>query len=196
MTSNLDNLKKFWEEQQVRMKLKAEGIDPIFGCETLGPSGSVFTGYIMGSWFTCPEKGLAESITVGLRTTIGEYSGEVKCASYKKVENFLVGETEERTLTLNATPTWYKFNFYPKPRLENADYYLEAWTNITNCALLYYAETAKGAEQHIEYNNFPDPWIPFSIDARFSIYCTYSPANPLTDKPLITPDMVKKAKIR
>jgi len=152
------------------MSSSASILDPIFGETTVGPYGYGFTNLICGSWFTCPEAGIAESLTAYIENYWGAI---VKCAIYKRADNSLVGVTEERSLV--GGKRWETFNFpTPKPSLENIDYWLVAWTSSTGTYINYDYETAKGGEQSLAYDAFPDPWSPSSSDRRFSIYCTYS----------------------
>lgn len=145
-------------------------LDPNFGYETESGSGSSNTNQIRASWFTCPESGTADSISVYTRAVT---SAPMKCAIYKKSDNSLVGVTEQ--ITLESTVQWHVFNFTaPKPSLQNIDYWLAMWLDGGTSYYYYVSETEKGAYQNLAYNSFPDPFVPINSNRKTCIYCTYT----------------------
>ncbi len=151
----------------------------VFGNETLGASKALVGGYILGSWFTCPTDGTADSITAYVD---GASRDPFKCAIYRKDDNRLVGITEEITLEEPLTG-WLTFNFSePKPTLAlGTDYFLVCWGRFST-QLLYFDYTGKSGNQRISYGAWPDPWSPTiapdPYSKNYSIYCTYTPVAP------------------
>jgi len=158
-------------------------IDPNFGYETIGTSGaSSIEDAIKGSVFTITESGTADSITVELKSTTS-WTGKVKCAIYLHSNLSLVKATEERTVALTPTKTWFTFNFtVPKPSLTiNTAYILVSWgQSATNTAFTDYdaGDTDQGHYQTITYNGFPNPLVPTHSDRKHSIYCSYTVSDP------------------
>jgi len=154
-----------------------------FGYETIGSGEYSIENYVRGSEFTITEAGTADNITVALKSAVGgTFTGKFKCAIYNS-DNSLVlnGVTEERTLTLTATVTWYTFNFVvTKPSLiVNQAYILVAWTQyLTGYAYMVKdtGDTNQGHYDSAAYNSFPDPLVPTHNDYKYSIYCTYTPS--------------------
>ena len=149
-------------------------IDPTFGYETAGASSTTFqSDNTRASWFTCPESGTAQSITV--YCTRGWTSTSQKCAIYKKSDGSKIAETTETEV--GTTAEWYTFNFASPPDIENIDYWLLiGWdaNSIVWLKLYWDSETGKGAYQSIQYPTLPDPFEPTYRDRKFSIYCTYT----------------------
>ena len=150
-------------------------IDPTFGYETVGGTR---TGYIKnritGSWFTCPESGSADSISVYLDNSYSPYPtiGQEKCAIYLKSDNSLVASTEEHCGGLSDD--WLTLSITSGGTLSNTDYYLVFWTSYNYQRLYYDSASGKGAYQDLTYGDWPDPWNPTSEDRIYSIYCTYT----------------------
>jgi len=155
-------------------------IDPTFGYETIG--ASEVTGgpdTIYGSWYTCPEQGTADSISIYCHRDAAD---PIKCALYKKSDNSLVAGTEE--INASTTHQWNTLNFpTPKPSLENVDYWLCIWGKYiptsSNCLFLRYdtdtEDDKMGIQPSVTYNSWPDPWNPAVFYAyKMSIYCTYT----------------------
>jgi hypothetical protein len=162
----------------------------IFGNQAEESTQNPFLNKIQGSWFTCPESGTGESISVFLRCYSSSYYGNVKCAIYKKSDNSLVGTTEEKYINW-TTAAWETFNFNtPKPNLENIDYYLVAWTGTNYLYMYYVTETAKGVQDLETYDGFPNPLVPSLQNRKFSIYCTYTTGGEIYE---INVDAVVKA---
>ena len=154
-------------------------IDPTFGYESIPSTSYFIENKIAGSWFTCPESGTADSITVYAGAGGASYFPvHLKCGIYKKSDNSFVGGTEEQYYEDRNSgfyyEDWYTFNFQsPKPSLENIDYYLVLWTD-NSVEFPYDTETGKGADDYETYGTWPDPWSPVSRDRKFGIYCTYT----------------------
>lgn len=157
-----------------------------FGYEIIGSTTHAHEGHIIGSVFTMGvETGqVADSITVGLRWKTTAWTGKLKCAIYLHSDLSLKGATEERTIALTDTATFYTFNFaVPKPDLTaSTAYVLVAWAESTTGAeyMVYNAgDTDQGHYATKVYDgSFPDPLDPTHNAYKYSIYCTYSAAAP------------------
>jgi len=151
-----------------------------FGYETKEIGSQWITNRISGSWFTCPEPGIAQSITAAVRNALA-IDVPYKCAIYRRSDGKLIGVTEEVMVppTTGAPGPWVTFNFpEPKPELENTDYYLVAWAKQNYSALHGTDEIGKGGYQELTYDSFPDPWSRLLEDRKYCIYCTYTPLPP------------------
>ena len=156
-------------------------IDPTFGYETKG--GTAEQGgknALCGSWFTCPESGTAESITLYVEQYFAA-TPHIKCAIYKKADGSLVGHTEEWQLT-SGYDDWKTFNIISGGNLQgNVDYWLMFWQD----SLIWTytdSETEKGACKSVTYNGWPDPLTGLNIyDRKYSIYCTYTAGGGATE---------------
>ena len=149
-------------------------IDPNFGYETAGSYLSCNPDRIDGSWFTCPESGTADSLTMWITDFM---AGAIKGAIYKKSDYSLVVGTEEKHLSGgNCTCEEYTFTLSGSPSLSNIDYYLVRWTNGAGvCIHLDAVGTSKGAYEDSAYGTtWPGTWSPTPLDVTFSIYCTYT----------------------
>lgn len=148
-------------------------MSPNFGYGEIGGSSAYNMNVIQGPIFTCPEVGIAESIS-----WYGRAAGKpVKAAIYRHRDGKLIGSTEP--ITVGATPQWWKFNFLaPKPSLEaGVEYVLAFWTQG---AYFYYDAIGRGLYKGASYDSWPDPiaWEPEETDLMFSIFCTYTPVAP------------------
>jgi len=154
-------------------------IQSIFGYNTLGTGElAELDNVISGSVFTITKNGIAESIHVGLKCTT-TWTGKIKCAIYTHtLSSALVGSTEERTITLTTTATWYIFLFITKPNLAiSAQYILVAWAqNVVGNALIVYDSGATDQEHHqsLTYDGFPNSLTPNHYYLKNSIYCAYT----------------------
>jgi hypothetical protein len=153
-----------------------------FGYEDIGSGkhGSKFA-IIRGSVFTCPDSGTADNITVCFSTASATISLNVKCAIYLHSDLSCKGVTEERTITVTSTATWFTFNFVSSPPSLTAAiaYVLVAFTNVStvyNYMSYITGDTNQGHIQTLAYNGFPDPLVPSHLDFKYSIYCTYTVA--------------------
>jgi len=161
----------FDKDQKVKAAYPAT-IDPTFGYETAGGSSQSVANRISGSWFTCPESGTADSISLAAAGTVSRVHS--KCAIYKKSDNSLVGVTDEKE---GVSSGWNTYSFSTSPSLSNIDYYLVAWSDAyfgQGVDLRYDTASGKGGYEARTYNGFPDPWSPTSEDRIYSIYCTYT----------------------
>jgi hypothetical protein len=154
-----------------------------FGNETKQTSTTTIEDVIVGSVFTITEAGTGDSITAAFRCDAAAWTGKIKCAIYLGSDHSFVanGVTEERTLTLSTTVTWFTFNFVgTKPSLTiNTAYVLVAWAQSVaeNCYIMYTGGDAnQGHHQAIAYNSFPNPLVPVETLRKCSIYCTYTVA--------------------
>lgn len=161
-----------------------------FGYETVGTSSATsIENQIIGSNFTMgAETGQkANSITVCLTAWTGTWTGKVKCAIYLRSDLSLKGTTEEKTIDLTSSKTWFTFNFVIKPSLTaSANYVLVVWgEDATGTAYIVYDDPVnieRGHLQALAYAaNFPDPYDASHNTKVYSIYCTYAdPISSLT----------------
>ncbi|MHA1223089.1 MAG: DUF2341 domain-containing protein, partial [Candidatus Heimdallarchaeaceae archaeon] len=113
-------------------------------------------------------------------TTFGmNVSVNVKCAIYRKLDNSLVAETEERSLC-QLSFAWTDFEFSEPPNLINGeDYILVVWSSLpsdsTDYSRIGYASNGTGRYQEKTYDSFPDPLSASSDTNKYCIYCEYSP---------------------
>ncbi|RLI20131.1 hypothetical protein DRO54_06985, partial [Candidatus Bathyarchaeota archaeon] len=148
-------------------------IDPTFGYTSVGGSitGSTLDA-IVGSWFSCPESGTAESITFYLPEGAND-DGPRKLGIYRKSDNSFVDGTAEYS---GETPnSWVTHPLEePKPSLSAEDYWLVHWGE--EYSLAYDTVTGKGVKDTAAY---PASW-PSTLDTstiedrQYSIYCTYT----------------------
>lgn len=148
-------------------------LDPTFGYETEGTYWENLAHWIRGSWFTCPAKGTALSITVYLHVFI---DGNVTCAIYWKSNATLLAQTEERELNESEGTNWFTFNFTSTVNLTQADYVLVAWSDHL-IAIWGSSEPVpyKGRCDYTTYTgSYPNPcdWSEYAY--LHSIYCTYT----------------------
>lgn len=163
--------------------------DPNFGYEEIGALEEYDANLMGGSWFTCPESGTADSISVYSDYRLG--AEMFKCAIYKKSDGSLVGETEEIT-GLEYESGWWTLNFTePKPVLSNTDYWLLFWQSDWSPEIRYDdSEAGKGHRTtDYAYGSWPDT-ITITETARiYSIYCTYTAEAAAPGKPvLVSPE--------
>lgn len=149
----------------------SKGLDPIFGSKEIGPSAYMPANRIRGSWFTCPELGVGESISVYFNPRTA--TNRTKCALYKKSDRSFVAETEEKTGSSGAT--WRVFNFVSLPTVENIPYWIVYWSS-ENIYPYYVRETEKGTASEYAYNSFPSKLVISLWDRKHPIYCTYTAA--------------------
>ena len=148
---------------------------PIFGYNVQGLLGTRdIDDTIVGSVFSCPEAGEAQSITAAV-------GGDIclkKCAIYKHSDLSLVGVTSQ----VNTAAGWRTYPFTaPKPILAADDYVLVIWGDraAPGPPLFGYDDgngPDPGNQGHFDaevYNGFPDPMVPTHEDRKYSIYCTY-----------------------
>lgn len=148
-----------------------------FGKTSLGV-GTPRRNAIDGSWATCPEAGIADSMSVHVFHVEGG-TRPVRCALYKRSDYSFVAATEEKII--GRIIGWVAFDFpSPKPPVENIDYILVVWSggDYANRPTAEWYNPGRGFHQSLPYNNFPDPYVPdaYNTDYWWSIYCTYIPA--------------------
>ena len=152
-----------------------------FGYEDIGGTGWGYkSSTIRGTLFTCPENGTADSITVCL-SSASDVSVKVKCGLYLHSDLSFKGATEEKTLDLTTTKTWFTFNYAdPKPSvLEATDYIIAAFhaSSLVFIRVWYINSVADQTHyQNVAYNGFPDPLVVTHSAIQCSIYCTYTVA--------------------
>lgn len=147
---------------------------PNFGNETETSYKLSKGGKLVGSHFTCPEAGTADSVS--FYGSGGYYAAYGKAAIYKHSDNSKVAETEK--VWLNPTQ-WYTFNFAdPKPTLEAIEY----WLLISFCGggYIFYDEgvMGNGGYQTANCDALPDPFVPTLEPHIYCIYCTYTTGAP------------------
>lgn len=169
---------------------KAGASQVTMGYSELGTVGSLnIEDTIQGDLCTSDTVGgVGESITVGLKWLTAAWTGKIKCAIYLHSDMSLKGVTEERTIALTSTPTFYTFNFtgspFPKPVINPSTVYvIVVWAEQipdTNAMVVFdNGSTNETHTQALTYNGFPNPLVPDSHnDYKLSIYCTVSQAEP------------------
>jgi len=157
-------------------------IDPSFGCTTKTGSPLGIENRIRGSWFTCPESGTAQSITVYLDCTSSAKKAKTAIYAYVGVGDAgnIVGETEELTIAVDFDG-WKTFSFSdPKPSLSaDTKYFLNGWGESGSGFLNMYwtDEINKGLYKSVTYNGWESPLTGETVgDALYSIYCNYTTA--------------------
>jgi len=146
---------------------------------------------IKGSWFACPETGIADSITSWLVSgALGRWAAKVKYAIYAYAgvgdAGGLVGVTDELLYFgggLEVHPGVQRTASFsaPKPLLYNVNYYLVAWATITSGGVGLVRSNTLVANKHVRkdlaYDSYPNPMTGESAgNRRFFTYCTYTPA--------------------
>lgn len=174
----VSDLRDLWREQQARMKLKAEGLDPDFGYMEIGDTAAYWGGGWLQGFrpFACPEIGTAQSINSYVIKF--NASSKVRYALYKDSDDSLIGYTEEGTLPTDWA--WLSLDIVSEGSLEATDYIL-AILPEGDFGIRYNAiANFKRATRPLDYNSFPDPagwWGKDSDpeDRKYSIYCSYTP---------------------
>lgn len=143
----------------------------IFGTEIRGWSHVVLpANQIRGTWFTCTERGIADSITFWLDKKPPEGT-RIRYAIYKKSDGSLVGYTEER---VSPPEGWLTLNIVSGGGLDFGDYWLDVWSDNPLSVLMH--EAADRAGVHFqEYDSFPDFVSPQPYDHIYGVYCTFTP---------------------
>ncbi len=153
-----------------------------FGYSTLGSSSRSIQNTIRGSSFTAPGYGQAQSITVYLELSGGAASRQVKTAIYSNTGSLIAG-TEEITISSSG---WYTFNFNGQKPVFTANrvYILVAWANSasTGDILIHYnsGSTNQGSRTDWGYSSWPSAPSFTNNNNKYSINCTYSPADQFT----------------
>lgn len=169
------------------MKEIMDDLDPEFGYHGADPNGALLTrsisGVIAGSEYTPVSGGEGQSITAAIKQAFGDWAGKIKCALYYASDKTLVanGVTEERTIDLTDTATWYVFNFLgTKPTIVNGTaYIIVAWAeppiDSVRAMLVadYQDDPIIGWDHSHAYNGFPSPVTLVGNADRIYIYCAY-----------------------
>jgi len=145
---------------------------PSFGNGVIGASYGTTGNFIMGSWFTCPENGLAVSISV--YGYVSPATGRIKAAIYRLSDLALIGVTEEGT-GYEMPGVWATLNFLaPEPTLElGVEYLLVAWSTLFN--FFGEDEAGKGRHKPLPYDGWPNPLTgAVSNNRKLSIICNYT----------------------
>jgi hypothetical protein len=146
-----------------------------FGYNQIGGSYYTINGMILGSQYTIPTSGTAQSITAYFRV-YGGSGANVKAAIYT-TSGVLVGQTEQRSLSYSSSANWYTFNFLSgnQPSLTaGTTYVLVLWSNND---VRFYRDTTGSVNvdyQTIAYGTWPNPATFSTSTNEYSIYCTYS----------------------
>jgi len=165
----------WWRARRDNVPLGAQvTIDPVFGYDTMGGSNIGVDDYMQGPVYPIPENGVGISMSAGLKSTDG-WNGKVKCAVYRHSDLKLIGQTEERTIAVTATYTFYTFNFAVQPHLVKDTYYvLLVWgENAAGSCWLAYNLGSGGHYQNVAYGGWPDPAVLTDVNELLSVYCTY-----------------------
>jgi hypothetical protein len=175
----LNILNRDWRKwvKPVCMRDDGDSLDPNFGYKTKGDAYETERHELIGSWFSCPEAGTANSITVFLNWQSG--NPKVKYGTYKKSDGALVDYTEEWTVTNNWVD-WKTLNIIWGGALVATDYWLIAWFSGYDVGFQLSFDVAnKGAYMDQTYGSFPSTFVPGSYDNhKHCIYCTYTSAAP------------------
>lgn len=156
-----------------------------FGNTKHETSHGQYWGQMLGSYFFCPEKGVADSITVLTR----DWAMPAKCGIYRKSDGAFIAETEEKSLPVEHA--WTTFNFISKPELVNEEYWLVVFS--AGQPIFCFSATKNPVKLgRKKWTTSPYPVFPFvcPVDA-FSdkvvcIYCTYTPLGVPPEGPIIT----------
>lgn len=154
-----------------------------FGYDGGATNSMPIKNIIKGSVFTCPDDGIADSISVklGMWSDQPLWSGRVKCAIYRHSDLSLVGVTEERVIDIiDEYEAWYTFNFITKPNLiHNTEYVLVAWaenigTDVRIRGIWLTDEPTREHYQPYAYDDFPTILSPTHGYLKHCIYCEYT----------------------
>jgi len=167
----------WWRARRDNVPLGAQvTIDPVFGYDTMGTNGAGIENLMEGPVFPIPEDGVGISMSAGLKSPDG-WNAKVKCAVYRHSDLKLIGQTEERTIAVTTTFTFYTFNFAVQPHLvKGTDYVLLVWAEAAAGACqLAFAFDASADSQYkaVAYGGWPDPAVLTDSVNLFSVYCTY-----------------------
>jgi hypothetical protein len=160
------------------MAERKEGVEmPIFGYDTIGSKTGLWGNYIIGSKFTMPYDGIANSISCYLYEYIstGDPPNKTKCAIYRVSDGKLIGVTEE--VNVDKTAKWWTFNLITQPNLyKDIEYVLVLWGEKNK--IMFYDTIGYSSyyKSGAYTGNFPDPisWEQKGYAGVYSIYCTYS----------------------
>ena len=148
------------------------------------------TGVMVGSRFTSPSSGTANSISVYIYNPTSTATN-VKCAIYGESDKILIATTQQNNVP-SGFNGWQTFNFATAPSLTNgASYSLVVWLSNKGCNLYYNSGSTGQTWYTIQtYGNFPNgPYNSLTGYTQennvYSIYCTLnsspSPTPPTTN---------------
>lgn len=144
-----------------------------FGYLVAGGGSWTSENKVIGTLFTCPDNNAEiTSMSAYFKCTVADH--KCKLAIYDNGSN-LVDETNEETQAIGNS--WKTFTFGANPTLNNAAYYLEAFSeNVGGDNQLARNNVAGFSEyaHNVAYPNFPNPAVfAASANLEYSIYCTY-----------------------
>lgn len=153
-----------------------------YDIETFGGANSE---NIIGQAFTCPENGIAQSITAYISVVSSSNPHDFTCAIYKNSDKSLIKKTDEVRIS-NVAPAWVTFLFSdPKPMVyAGVDYLLVTWSSpeLYDSDLWYDINIGTNviSKLGLTYDLFPATLSDcITIRDRIaSIYCTYTPVGP------------------
>jgi len=159
-------------------------VDPTFGYETIGGSIRYHgSGYMRGSFFTCPEAGTLESISIYVEGAYDPVS-KYKLVLYQKSDEARTDYTPERVLSASEGPAWFTDNVISGASLTAQDYYIVCWSGGGSLQWRYDYLTGKSRYKTQSYSGDPpDPWgSTYTENYKFSSYCTYTAGGGVTEK--------------
>ncbi len=146
---------------------------------------------MVGSRFTSPSNGVANSISVYISNT-GTTSVPVKCAIYKESDKQLLGTTQQVSVPAGYLG-WQTFTLTTAQSLTSgASYSIIAWFGAKNCYIYYNSATTTQSWYSTQtYSNFPSgPYNSFPAYGQennvYSLYLTMNPTT-TTTTPTTTP---------
>lgn len=164
-----------------------------FGHTTAETTDASIEDSYYGCVFTCPENGIATSITARIRYSLAFCFGYSKCAIYQwngGVNPSKVAESEVYTIDASDPAfgtEWHTYNLTTNPNLTSGtEYLLLVWgdesSGIAANAIYTKLKTPQvgytEVTKSLAYGAWPDPLAAFSQAADVfvqSIYCTYTP---------------------
>lgn len=160
-------------------------IPEIFGDNHYGWNQDVKIGnIIVGGNFTPSHNGIAQNITVSLRSTFEFHdpTQKVNCAIYFSSNGTLIANTTERTITTQYyLEEWFTFTFATKPNIyAGTYYYLMVWAadgtwDMTTTFSVYTANSTFYIPKTYTSYNWTNPITGLNNDYGQvpNIYCTY-----------------------
>jgi len=130
-------------------------------------------GYIVGTYFTCPDNGTIDEIKAYLTKVIG---AKVKCAIYKHSDGSKLGVTEEHTFT-DANEEWVTFAIEGSVSVEKDEvYWLFFWSNSSSVNFWYASSVPTISDaMNKSYNSWPDTFSGLGASGReYDIYAVCS----------------------
>ncbi|MBA7681074.1 hypothetical protein ES703_89402 [subsurface metagenome] len=142
----------------------------IFGNQATGDLFNLSKDYCMGSLYTCPEVGVAESISVFFHATAGG-GKNFKAGLYKKSDKSWVANTG---VGVSVAGTWVTLDITDGGVLEATDYFIVVWLEEAEVTCDTYDGTS-AYDSEVYGNPWPNPWDETAWGTNeFPFYCTYS----------------------